>query len=349
MRENLIQRLERGIHLPKGIKILHTAPHHDDILLAYHPLLKKLIESNESTFAFVTSGFNSVTDNYIIKTLKNSVFHLEDLSLLVFSKSYQFLIKSFLDAAKKNNEKEMSKWESALLLRNIKVVFNLMNFEELKQKTIWLLYKYFPNKKTGDADETEIQILKGAMRESESDRKLFSLGVDFSMVFHLRAPFYSREDLTEEEIICPIIELLNQVRPHLLTVAFDPENVGPKTHEKVLKAIQKAVKKWNQPIKVWGYRNVWSRFKLSETTLISPVTEDELEEMNRIFLSCYSTQKVAAFPSSDFEGPFSKLAEKIQREQYQEVKELLGEKYIAEHPILRNAAAVICLKELNLL
>jgi glucosamine-6-phosphate deaminase len=43
---------------------------------------------------------------------------------------------------------------------------------------------------------------------------------------------------------------------------------------------------------VWGYRNVWFRFHPSETTVMAPVDDAGLDEMNDAFLTCFSTQKV---------------------------------------------------------
>jgi glucosamine-6-phosphate deaminase len=43
---------------------------------------------------------------------------------------------------------------------------------------------------------------------------------------------------------------------------------------------------------VWGYRNVWFRFHMSDSTVMIPVDDSGLDEMNDAFLTCFSTQKV---------------------------------------------------------
>ncbi|ETO29929.1 glucosamine-6-phosphate deaminase [Reticulomyxa filosa] len=57
----LVDIIEKGVSPPVGQRILHTGPHHDDIMLAYHEITPFLIQNNENWFAYVTSGFNSVT------------------------------------------------------------------------------------------------------------------------------------------------------------------------------------------------------------------------------------------------------------------------------------------------
>ncbi len=50
---------------PDGLTILHTAPHHDDIMLSYHPIAVALLANNQNHIAYATSGFNAVTNAYI--------------------------------------------------------------------------------------------------------------------------------------------------------------------------------------------------------------------------------------------------------------------------------------------
>lgn len=70
VRNRLIAKIDQGLHLPKNVSILHTSPHHDDVELSYYPMLKELLKTNQNHFVYVTSGFNSVTNGYISKTLE---------------------------------------------------------------------------------------------------------------------------------------------------------------------------------------------------------------------------------------------------------------------------------------
>ena len=60
-------------------------------------------------------------------------------------------------------------------------------------------------------------------------------------VHHLRLGFYTGDiftpEPTEERDVEPVLELMNRVRPQVLSAAFDPEASGPDTHYKVMQAI----------------------------------------------------------------------------------------------------------------
>ncbi|MFH0887493.1 MAG: glucosamine-6-phosphate deaminase, partial [bacterium] len=71
--DSLTDKINQGLTLPKHERILHMAPHHDDIELAYFPMLHHLVRSqyNENIFCYCTSGFTSVTNSYVIAVLQN--------------------------------------------------------------------------------------------------------------------------------------------------------------------------------------------------------------------------------------------------------------------------------------
>ena len=63
----------------------------------------------------------------------------------------------------------------------------------------------------------------------------------------------------------PILNLIKQTNPDIITLALDPEGSGPDTHYKVLQAIAEAIRIWGKEkdlsnVRIWGYRNVWYRF-----------------------------------------------------------------------------------------
>jgi glucosamine-6-phosphate deaminase len=67
-------------------------------------------------------------------------------------------------------------------------------------------------------------------------------------------------------------------------------------------------------------------------------------------MNCFGSQAAASFPSYDYDGPFSELAQNIQVEQYQMIKTCLGGDFFLKnsHPRLRAARGMIFLKEMNL-
>lgn len=150
------------------------------------------------------------------------------------------------------------------------------------------------------------------------------------------------------------MNLVEEVKPSIITVAFDPEGTGPDTHYKVLQVVATSVELLLEKTptfspKIWGYRNVWFRFGIPQTTLMIPVGDLEMEEMKDAFMTCFSTQRDASFPAPDYDGPFSDWSEVAQREQRKNLGILLGEDWFKTHSSkrMRESTAFIFLKEMT--
>ena len=118
-------------------------------------------------------------------------------------------------------------------------------------------------------------------------------------------------------------------------MAFDPEGSGPDTHYKALQAVAEALRMYEKEsgdanIRVWGYRNVWYRFRPSEADLMVPVSLNSLSLLHTAFMNCFGSQSAASFPSYEHDGPFSELAQQIQVEQYDMMKTCLGHEFLPE-------------------
>lgn len=99
------------------------------------------------------------------------------------------------------------------------------------------------------------------MREFEEEIVWAFFGFNTSSVSHMRLGFYQGDIFTENpemnRDVLPILDLLKQINPTIVTVALDPEGSGPDTHYKVLQATSEALKLYEQQtgrsdIKVWG-------------------------------------------------------------------------------------------------
>ncbi len=79
--QHVTQELERKIKLGQqkivGKTILHTAPHHDDILLGYFPYALRNLVGNTNHVLYITSGANGVSDVYLAKHLSISQKDIE--------------------------------------------------------------------------------------------------------------------------------------------------------------------------------------------------------------------------------------------------------------------------------
>ena len=154
----------------------------------------------------------------------------------------------------------------------------------------------------------------------------------------------------------PILNILEQIQPDILSVAFDPEGSGPDTHYKVMQAIRAALEQYadalpDRPdIQVLGYRNVWYRFHPSEANVYVPVSLNMFTIMENAFLNTFISQRNASFPSHEYDGPFCGLAQRIQVEQYQTIKTCLGRGWFHEHnePLIRATRGFVFLKQMTL-
>ena len=158
-----------------------------------------------------------------------------------------------------------------------------------------------------------------------------------------------------EADVLPVVRLLEEVRPDVVSVALDPEASGPDTHYKVLQAVTEALKRYEQTsgrndLRVWGYRNVWYRFHPSEADIFVPVSLNMFAVMGNAFLNTFVSQRDASFPSPEHDGPFCELAQRIQVEQYQKMKVCLGREWFHEHPsaLIRGTRGLVYLTDLSL-
>lgn len=350
----LVHKLERGVQVAKGKRILHTAPHHDDIMLSYYGAMRDLMPINDNYFVYVTSGFHSVTNGYMLEVLSRATStFLDKYQGMIFNSSHHEVISAFVQAHKEKSREKELEIETVLGLRNVIQIWDVQSVEALTEQVTWL-NSFFVKQQPGDKSPGKVQILKGAMRETEADRLWGLLGVPPSTVHHLRSAFYTDDFFTPlptiEDDAVPMVKLLDQFNPDIVTVAFDPEGTGPDTHYKVLQVVAQALRMQEgcEPL-VWGYRNVWFRFHMAESTAMIPVDDEGLIDMNDAFLTCFSTQKAASFPAPDYDGPFSEWSELSQRSQRQELGILLGEDYFFNHADskIRASTGYIFLKEMS--
>ena len=217
----LIGKIEKGLETPNNQSILHTAPHHDEIELAYFPFLHHLVRSttNSNHFVYLTSGFTAVTNFYVKECIDDLIQDLQEGRLQ-----------------------------------------ELENFTKLND-----IFPQYPNY------ETDVK---------------------------------------------PLLELFEAKKPSIITLALDPEGSGPDTHYKSLIALSDAIDMYmkNNPdlnLRIWEYRNVWSRYKPTEAERIITVSLNSFATLHNMFNNCFVSQKSASFPSYELNGTFSQLAKKF--------------------------------------
>ncbi len=370
IKDAILNRFDKGIRTIENEIILHTGPHHDDIMLGYLPYIIHLVRNSSNThhFTTMTSGFTAVTNAYMLELMMILKKHLENdefrnkFTAKYFTRSFSEGksrdINLYLDglAAKSRTIKQEA--ISKRLLRNMIEIYEEDNLIYLGDRVNELI-NYFTTQYPGKKDIPHVQKLKGMLREWEEEIVWAYFGFDREHVSHLRLGFYQGEVFTEnpehDRDVIPILNLLRKIKPTIITVALDPEGSGPDTHYKVLQATSDALRIYQKEtdtsnLRIWGYRNVWYRFHPAEANLFIPVSLNSFSIMEDIFMHSYGSQKDASFPSWEIDGPFCRLAQKIQVEQYNTTRLCLGKDFFIHHPIPRVRAAhgMVYLKELNL-
>ncbi len=367
-RSTIMSKILKGLAVPRDQIILHTGPHHDDIELAYFPMIHHLVRSssNSNTFCYLTSGFTSVTNAFLLErltflkeaTISGRLFQEINLEQLCDHSTREYEIHGYLNAIADRNILLQNLFAAARMCRNLLECTTAKGLPDLQDKTtalITALQTSYP----GAKDSLPVQQAKSWIREWEAETVWAHFGIDIRSVHHLRLPFYSAEifpdDPQFQSDVLPIVNLLNQVKPTLVTLALDPEGSGPDTHYKCLMALRAALIEYtkdknNQNLTIWGYRNVWSRFHPADADLIIPVSLNSFAVLDSMFNNCFRSQKAASFPSFELDGTFSMLAQKIWTEQFRDVTSIIGKDvfYKSEHPMMRRAYGCIYIKEMKM-
>ena len=339
-------------------------------MLGYLSLIYHLVRDpgNRHHFANLTSGFTSVTNPYFLSIVLKLREHLtRDPFLRLFNEGY-FGTKNahdrmedvylFLDGCAGRSPEKKNEAEARRLMRNLMAVHRTKDLTVLRLK-IKELEEYLSTQYPGAKDPHDVQTLKGMQREWEAELLWAYFGIEASDVHALRLGFYQGDIFSEEpqvnRDVLPIFELLKKTKPDIVSVAFDPEASGPDTHYKALQAVAEAVRMYDKEfdaagMRIWGYRNVWYRFKPAEADCMVPVSLNTLSLLHTAFMNCFGSQSAASFPSYEYDGPFSELAQKTQVEQYSMIKTCLGRDFFLKHPHprLRAARGMIFLKDMDL-
>ncbi len=370
VQNSLRKKISKGLEPLLKTTFLHTEPHHDDITLGYLSYLYHLVRdpSNEHYFANITSGFTAVSNHYYLSIVRKLHRHMEQSSFLDLLHSGYFHpadqtkraeeVYMFLDGVAAKAQEAKDEAEARRVCRNFVEVYATRDIDLLTQKIVEL-ERYFEHQYPGAKDPSDVQTLKGMLREWEVELLWAYFGIKPSSIFPLRLGFYQGDLFSEEpEVnrdVVPIFELIKRIKPNVITVAFDPEGSGPDTHYKVLQATAEAVRLYQQEsgdssVRIWGYRNIWYRFTPSAADVMIPVSLNTLSLLHTSFMNCFGSQSAASFPSYEHDGPFSELAQKIQVQQYSMVRTCLGKEFFQQnpHPRLRGARGMIFLTEMSL-
>ena len=315
----LEQKIEQGMMQCAGKTIVHTAPHHDDIILGYHPYVTNLLHRNNNHMLYMTNGFHGVSDEYLKDLILQCVLYDQTvLEKMVLQNFYQQLIQVFAQAFHEHHEIGMQQARHYIFLKIVAEVFGCTTPDQLAEQLRCL--------QDGVQDVQKIDVVKGRLRQSESDSKWMIAQGHCSNVTHFGAACYEDDSYAafEADVECLAI-YFRDIKPDLVTVALDLCGIGPASHFMSLQVIAKALQLYgNEAVEIIGYRNVWSNFTISKTSMIVPVTQQEIEAMQSVFAGCFATQKNPLFPCPGYDGPFSDMVAQNLQQQGDDIALLLG-------------------------
>ena len=218
------KKVQKGTKQETGQIFYHTGPHHDDIMLGLMPYIIQLIRepSNYHHFVNMTSGFTSVTNNFIINILADTLSFLnnEKIQMTDYSdffdighkKKWDKDVFHYLDAIANNDLNEQKRGMAHRIVRALIEIYNISNKEDLNNSinaVLNELMSYYD----GQKNSREIQKLKGMIREYEEELVWANYGVRVKDVHHLRLGFYQGEIFTENpEKKRDVLPILNQLK-----------------------------------------------------------------------------------------------------------------------------------------
>ena len=357
-------KLWRGAKFFENEVIYHTGPHHDDIMLGLMPFINRQLRTptNQVHFAIMTSGYHSVTDDFLQQALEDTLDYLHQGRIQMvlypdfFERGYRFKqekdIHHYLDNVARKNPDEMRRGFCHRILRDAVGLWNLKSVEEVEAR----FEAEIERLRKGEPNSPETQKLKGEIREFEEELVWAYAGTSLNHIHHLRLGFYSNGEgfPNRQRDVDPILNQLRELNPTVITVAIDSEGQGPNTHYKVMQSIAAAIKLWGEEadlsrLRIFGYRNVWSTFHPAEANVYVPVSLNAFAVFEKAFKDSYLTQYKAEFPNPDFDGPFSELAEQIWVKNYKDIQFILGKDFFYEnsHPLIRATHGLLFLKEMD--
>jgi glucosamine-6-phosphate deaminase len=368
--DGLKAKIGAGSHTLDDTVFLHTEPHHDDLMLGYLPFIVRHIRNHSTRhfFATLTSGFTAVTNQFMLRQCRKLKSFIRSAPFRELERSGYFDphnrifrnrdVWQYLDGVAAHSRTMKDDGEMRRLCRNLVELYEEPDHQSIEDR-IEELINYFDTQYPGKKDLPYIQRLKGMCREWEADCLWGYFGWSGESVRHLRLGFYTGKIFTDEPTldrdVAPVLNLLEEINPDVITLALDPEASGPDTHYKVLQSITEAARLYQEKsgrndLRILGYRNVWFRFHPSEADIFVPVSLNMFSLQESAFRNTFISQKTASFPSYEHDGPFSELAQKIQVYQYQTLKTCLGREFFNEHAsaLIRATRGMVYLKSMSL-
>ena len=169
------------------------------------------------------------------------------------------------------------------------------------------LEQFLRNKRPGQIDSNEVQLIKTLIRRGEARAAARSCGVPVEQLHFLDMPFYEtgtvRKKPLGEEDIQIIIDLITKIKPHQIYAAGDLSDPHG-THRTCLAAIMNACRElanesWFEQTQIWLYRGAWQEWEPEQIEMAVPISPMELERKRQAIFKHESQKDKALFPGID--------------------------------------------------
>ena len=165
------------------------------------------------------------------------------------------------------------------------------------------------NKKAGQVDSSEVQMIKGLIRRAEAKAGCRYVGIPDEQAHFMNMPFYEtglvkKKPLGDEDIHLTV-DLLRQIKPHQVYAAGDLSDPHG-THRVCLDAIFRALDyiidagdEWVKDCWVWLYRGAWQEWDVEDIDMAVPLSPSEFLRKRKAIFKHQSQKDQALFPGND--------------------------------------------------
>ncbi|MBL8890830.1 MAG: glucosamine-6-phosphate deaminase [Planctomycetaceae bacterium] len=166
---------------------------------------------------------------------------------------------------------------------------------------------FLEEKRAGQTDTAEVQMLKGLIRRGEAAAGAEVCGVPEERLHFMDLPFY-QTGLVRKKPISDVdveltVRLLRQVKPHQIYAAGDLSDPHG-THRTCLDVLFRACRvvqsdDWWSQCEVWLYRGAWQEWPAHEIEMAVPLSPQEVDRKREAIFKHESQKDRALFPGSD--------------------------------------------------
>jgi len=179
---------------------------------------------------------------------------------------------------------------------------------KLLKKTYLKITDFLKTKTPNQSDIEELLTIKRLIRKGEATSGARFAGLKDTNIHFMNLPFYDRfkhsKNVSFEDDILEIMELLQKVKPHQVFAAGDFEDPHG-THIICFNIIISALKRlketddWVKDCWLWMYRGAWHEFEIDEIEMAVPLSPSEVKRKRLAIFKHQSQKDLPVFPGDD--------------------------------------------------